>query len=148
MNFRQGESRFGAPTGVVPENCQQIHDSAPRAAIAETLGNFHTQPCGRARWATHPQQIRRLSRNGADRSGERHAPARGRARFSRANRVECHAFFEVPYMSHRERTAWLRLQSNTNRSPYLPNREIYRDLAVLGFYSAASASHLGGNSRG
>src|SRR5215831_5962488 len=40
-------------------------------------------------------------------SGERHAPARGRARFSRANRAECRAFFEVPYMSHRERTAWL-----------------------------------------
>src|SRR5262249_12098785 len=36
------------------------------------------------------------SRNGADRSGERHAPARGRSRFSRASRE----FFEVPYMSH------------------------------------------------
>jgi hypothetical protein len=38
---------------------------------------------------------------------QRRAPARGRARFSRANRVERREFFEVPYMSHRERTAWL-----------------------------------------
>src|SRR5215470_1973908 len=44
------------------------------------------------------------------------APARGCARFSRANRVECRAFFEVPYMSHRERTAWLCAQSYANRS--------------------------------
>src|SRR5262249_26438038 len=34
-------------------------------------------------------------------------PARALARFSRANRVECRAFFEVPLMSHRDRTVWL-----------------------------------------
>jgi hypothetical protein len=34
-------------------------------------------------------------------------PLLAAARFSRANRVECRAFFEVPYMSHTERTAWL-----------------------------------------
>ena len=33
---------------------------------------------------------------------------------SRANRVECRAFFEVPCMSHRERTAWLTMQSAAN----------------------------------
>src|SRR5262245_4455849 len=48
-------------------------------------------------------------------------PARGRARFSRANRVERREFFEVPYMSHRERTAWLCRQS---RATWSPVREI------------------------
>src|SRR5262249_54642384 len=73
------------------------------------------------------------SRNGADRSGERHAPARGRARFSRANRVECRAFFEMPYMSHRERTAWHRSEKISLKHPTNPlafqnilGREIFR----------------------
>jgi len=56
---------------------------------------------------TRPSPKSGSSITSADRWGERHAPARGRARFSRANRVERREFFEVPYMSHRERTAWL-----------------------------------------
>jgi hypothetical protein len=77
------------------------------------------------------------SRNGADRWGERHAPARGRARFNRANRVERREFFEVPYMSHRERTAWLRMQSRSDQSQGAKfpasrefSREFYRNLPL------------------
>jgi len=65
---------------------------------------------------TRPSPKSGSSITSADRWGERHAPARGRARFSRANRVERREFFEVPYMSHRERTAWLSAQSYPNRS--------------------------------
>ena len=40
---------------------------------------------------------------------ERHVGGRrgGPCKSVCANRVECRTFFEVPYMSHRERTAWL-----------------------------------------
>ena len=66
---------------------------------------------------TRPSPKSGSSITSADRWGERHAPARGRARFSRANRVERREFFEVPYMSHRERTAWLCRQSRATWSP-------------------------------
>ena len=40
-------------------------------------------------------------------TGVGHHAASPRSHELDANRVECRAFFEVPYMSHRERTAWL-----------------------------------------
>jgi len=76
-------------------------------AVPPTSGADHPIVVSQTMWSTNRFLAKGESRNGADRSGERHAPARGRARFSRANRVERREFFEVPYMSHRERTAWL-----------------------------------------
>src|SRR5262249_59910230 len=110
------ESVASGSAGAEAIGSSRLANTALRTLVVPELKLFrpHREPitqlsCRRRCDRRTAFRRRSESRNGADRSGERHAPARGRARFSRANRVERREFFEVPYMSHRERTAWLRM---------------------------------------